>query len=97
MNTVEKILWARGILDIPEYATKEMIQQNFKQLQKQWHPDLAPDNSPHRHEMAVKINKAYAILMSYIERYQFSFTEDEIKKYYTAEEWWNSRFYDNRV
>ena len=95
MNTVEKITWAREILDIPDCATIGVIKENFKTRQKKWHPDLCREEQSHCHEMTIKINNAYTILMAYIARYEFSFTEDEIKKYCTAEEWWHNRFGDD--
>jgi DnaJ-class molecular chaperone len=97
MNTIEKIAWAREVLNIPKRATIDVIKQNFKQLQKKWHPDLCQEDSSHCHEMTIKINEAYKMLMTYIERYEFSFAEEEVKKYCTAEEWWNNRFGDGPV
>ncbi len=95
MNTLKKITWAREILEIPDHATIDLIQQNFKQLQKQWHPDLCQDKPTLCHQMTTKINEAYEIVMAYIKQYQYSFTEKEIKRYFTAEEWWQSRFGDD--
>ncbi len=97
MNTVEKIAWAREVLDIPERATLDAIKHNFKQLQKKWHPDLCQEDPSYCHEMTIKINNAYTILMTYIAQYKFSFAEDDVKKYCTAEEWWHNRFGDDPI
>jgi len=92
MNTIEKITWAREILDIPEQATLLTIKQNYKELQRKWHPDLCREKVSICHEMTIQLNEAYDIITTYIEQYSFSFAEDEVKKYYTGHEWWKSRF-----
>ena len=59
---------------------------------KKWHPDKHKENEKAT-LMSAKINKAYKIILEYIENYEYSFDEEEIRKRTeTPHEWWSSRF-----
>jgi curved DNA-binding protein CbpA len=91
-STVEKITWARNLLELPETATFDQINQNFKRLIKQWHPDRCSLNPEKCEEMAGVIIAANEILRDYCRQYKFSFSDEEIKKYLSHEEWWLEKF-----
>jgi hypothetical protein len=42
--------------------------------------------------MTRKIISAYQMIMDYCVHYQYSFSEDTVKKYQSPEDWWFERF-----
>lgn len=88
-KTIEE---ARNVLELPEEATMEEIVQAYKHLLKKWHPDVCLGDKEKCHTMTKKINKAYEVIMAYCEHYKYSFSEKEVKKYISPEEWWLDRF-----
>jgi hypothetical protein len=42
--------------------------------------------------MTAQLNAAYAVIRAYCNEYQFSFREQDIRKYMSKEEWWFERF-----
>lgn len=95
MNTFERVEKARIILELPEQATLKEIKKNHKRLLKKWHPDHCQEEPRQCQEMAIRINEAYSIICTYLEKYKFSFARDEVEKYSTDEEWWVNRFGDD--
>jgi DnaJ-class molecular chaperone len=92
MKTYQKISEARKVLGIPEQATLSEIKAKYRKLIKKWHPDINRENKDQCDEMTKKIVKSYAIILSYCKQYKISFSQEEVKKYLTEEEWWNDRF-----
>ncbi len=91
-STVEKITWARQILELPESATIQQIRENFRRLVSKWHPDKSIEKEPICHEMTEKIILANQIISDYCRQYKFSFSKEEIKKYISKKEWWYDKF-----
>jgi len=87
-----KINQAREILELPESATMNEIRRNHRRLLKIWHPDVGLADKKICHKMTMCIEDAFHILMEYCQRYKFSFSEKEVKKYISPEEWWLDRF-----
>jgi len=52
-----------AILGIPQNASKEEIKKAYKQLSKQYHPDV--NSSPDAEDKFKEINKAYEMLTKY--------------------------------
>ncbi|MCK5738827.1 J domain-containing protein, partial [bacterium] len=50
------------------------------------------DNPEKCHEMTQKLIAAYKVITTYCDKYRYSFTKEEIKKYLLAEDWWFERF-----
>jgi len=93
MNKFEEITWARTILGLPEKTTREQIRNSYRDLIKKWHPDTCSDKDARRcKEMTASINSAYKILSAYCDQYKVSFSEEEVTKYLSDEEWWFRRF-----
>jgi len=69
------ILKALAILDLPPFITKDDIKKRYKELAKEYHPDIAKDSSKF-----LEIKEAYKIIMEYIENFRYSFDEDELNK-----------------
>lgn len=95
MKKYDEITEARKILELPERASLEDIRKNYKTLLSKWHPDKCNEDSERSTEMTRKIIAAYKNLLAYCNQYKFSFTEEEIAKACSAEEWWFKRFGNN--
>jgi len=95
MKKYDEITEARKILELPEQATLQDIRENYRRLLNTWHPDKCTEGSARCTEMTRKIIAAYKELVAYCHQYAFSFTEEEINKTCTVEEWWFERFGNN--
>ena len=67
-------------MDVKPLSTIDEINKNYKKLTKKYHPDINNKNNK-----IIEINKAYEILKSYIKKYRFTFSEEEIKRQYPNE------------
>jgi hypothetical protein len=92
MGKYEEITKARKILELEEVATLKEIKDKYRELLKEWHPDLSKENEDVRREKTIEIIKAYRAIMSYCEGYKFSFSKEEVEKYVSPEEDWLKRF-----
>jgi DnaJ-class molecular chaperone len=92
MNKYQQITEARRVLELSEQATMEQIKSNYRHLIRKWHPDRCNENSKKCKEMTTKIIAAYRIINDYCKNYKFSFSEQEVRNYLSAEEWWFERF-----
>ena len=92
MKTYQKIAEARKVLGIPEQATLSEIKAKYIKLIKKWHPDINRENKDQCDEMTKKIVNSYAIILGYCKQYKISFSQEEVKKYLSEEEWWSDRF-----
>jgi len=77
MKIVEEIEWARRVLNLPPLSSIKDLKSIYKNLQKEFHPDIVGDNEHIR-----DINKAYNIIKVFIENYRFRFSQDEILSQY---------------
>jgi DnaJ-class molecular chaperone len=62
-------------LNLPSYVSLNEIKERYRELSKEYHPDINEENSK-----MVKINEAYSVLKSYAENFRFTFSEEEISK-----------------
>ena len=97
MNTYMKITVAREILELPEQATMAEIKGNYRKLIRQWHPDRCHQNQEACKEMSAKIIAAYRTIINFCNHYRFSFSQEEVRKYLTNQEWWTDRFGNDPV
>ncbi len=95
MSKYEEISEARQILEVPEKATMDAIKSNYRRLLARWHPDKCQENKETCAEMTRKIISAYRTIMDYCLHYQYSFSEDAVKRHRSPEEWWFDRFGDD--
>ncbi len=82
----KKIEWARRLLRLPPQATRDEIRRAYRSMSRRAHPDSqggAPD------EMT-DLNRAYRLLMDYVEHYNISFEPNEAGM--TGEQWWMHHF-----
>ncbi|MFH0785953.1 MAG: J domain-containing protein [Pseudomonadota bacterium] len=88
----QDIIEAKELLNLPDRASMEEIKSNFKNLINKWHPDKCKEDHEKCNEMTTKIIAAYKIVITYCNHYKYSFAEEEVRTYLSAEEWWNERF-----
>lgn len=92
MNRYQEITEARKILDLPETATMKSIKDSYRRLLREWHPDRCAENPATCIEMTRKIIAAHQTIMAYCQNYQYSFSEDAVRRHLSPEEWWFDRF-----
>jgi len=88
----QNIMEAKEVLNLPDRASMKEIKSNYRALINKWHPDKCKENHEQCNEMTRKINSAYDIIITYCNHYKYSFAEDEVRTYLSAEEWWFERF-----
>ena len=84
---------ARKLLGLGERASIGEIKTAYRQMCKQWHPDVLADEETANVKMK-DINAAYRLLLDYCEAYRFSFSAEEVESF-DPERWWYQRFGDN--
>jgi DnaJ-class molecular chaperone len=97
MNKYQQITEARNLLELPERASLEEIKANFRNLIRQWHPDISEETKEKCTEMTAKIIAAYAMVIDYCNHYRFSFSQEEVRLHFSAEEWWFERFGNDSI
>ncbi|MFW6323886.1 MAG: J domain-containing protein [Desulfovibrionales bacterium] len=97
MSLYEEITAARKILDLPETATKETVKSNYRRLLARWHPDTCKGDKEKCEEMTRRIIAAYRTIQEYIRTYEYSFSEDTVKRHRPPEDWWFERFGEDPV
>jgi len=72
---------ARKLLGLANEATLKEVKESYYRKAKEHHPDRCTNNKKieQEREMA-QINKAYKILLNYIEEYEFSFNKEDVEK-----------------
>jgi len=83
-SPLDEIKEALEILELPTLIQKEDIKKQYYFLAKKNHPDLGGDIV-----YMGKINRAYRLLMKYIEGFRYSFDEDEIVKQFPGADYAN--------
>jgi DnaJ-class molecular chaperone len=74
MGKYEEITKARQVLELHEFASLKEIKNKYRELLREWHPDLCRENEAIRKQKTIEIIKAYRIIMDYCEQYRFSFS-----------------------
>lgn len=73
------------------------IKSNYRRLLARWHPGICEEHKHACVEMTRRILFAYQTIMEYCLQYQYSFSEDTVKRHLSPEEWWFDRFGDDPV
>jgi len=73
---LEELEEALNTLGLPKLITESEIKKRYRDLAKEYHPDLPTGDSKKMQE----IQRAYEVLMDYIKRYRFSFDEEEFRR-----------------
>ncbi len=95
MNKYDKITEARKLLKLPEHASMQEIKAQYRELLSKWHPDKCSEDSDQCIEMTRKLIAAFEIIAEYCNHYRYSFTQEEVAKYLSGQEWWMNRFGDD--
>ena len=66
---------ALEILELPSFITKEDIRTQYRFLARKHHPDRGGDATKME-----EINRAYEILMKYIEDFRYTFDSNEVSR-----------------
>jgi len=74
-NPKDEIENALDILALPKLISKEDIKRQYYFLAKKYHPDIGG-----KAEKMEQLNRAYKILMKYIEEFRYTFDEEEVSK-----------------
>ncbi len=83
MTDIEnRINEALNILDLPTLVTKSDIKKRYRQLAREYHPDLSSGSD----KSMESINRAYELLMEYIESFRYTFDREEIARQYPGAE-----------
>jgi len=91
----EQIGVARKTLELSKFATMGEIKAHYKARISKWHPDVCREEKDVCEKMAKKINDAYRCIMEYCAQYQYSFSEETVKRHRSPEQWWAERFGDD--
>jgi len=81
LSNFEEIDKARKLLGLSREATLSEIKDAYRRKAIKYHPDKQkPEKTKEHSQKMTQINKAYKILMDYVEKYRFCFSEEEVKK-----------------
>jgi len=90
--SASKINEARKILGLADRASLKEIKEAFWSQTRKWHPDKCKKKDKNIcHEKMKEINKAYKVIMSYVENYNYSFNDETVWED-NPEERWKKRF-----
>lgn len=77
----EEIDQARKTLGLGEKADLTEIKQAHRRLAKEWHPDKRrKGDQAESHEKMKEINRAYKVIMKYIDNYRYDFIERKVSE-----------------
>ncbi|MGA2914371.1 MAG: J domain-containing protein [Methanoregula sp.] len=90
---------AAKVLGITGRVSLNGIHTRFRELVKEWHPDVSQHNSDLSHVTFIRIKEAYDILVEYGMNYELSFRAEDIREGtdYNSREFWMSRFGDDPI
>jgi len=86
MARFEEIDKARKLLGLRDRATVEEIKQAYREMAFRYHPDVKTQVGAEDDDMMKQLNRAYELLLDYVNRYSYSFTEEDVIECYPDEE-----------
>lgn len=81
-----EIAWARQVLGLPEEVTRKEIQAAYRRKGRKLHPDTAAVHS----DGMTELNRAYRLLMDYVDAYKIHLSPSEAGM--NDEDWWMYHF-----
>jgi DnaJ-class molecular chaperone len=86
--TFVEVNQARTVLGLGEKADLAEIKKAHRRLAKEWHPDKCRQGERVEcHEKMKEINRAYKVIMKYIESYRYDFAERKVSEDDPAVRW----------
>jgi len=84
MSNFSEIDEARRFLGLYETATLKRIKSAYRHLSRRYHPDRHGSESE---ETMKRLNRAYKLLMDYVNDYEYSFKEEDVARAYPHAEY----------
>lgn len=79
--TFDEIDRARKLLGLGEDATLGDIKEAYRRKAKKFHPDgKEPGRKKDCEKRMVQINRAYGVILNYIEQYEISFRKEDVDR-----------------
>ncbi len=90
---------AAAVFGFTEGASLNAVHTRFRELAKEWHPDVSQHDPGFSHDTFIRIKEAYGVLVDYCMNFEISFRNEEIRKGagYDSKEFWMSRFGDDPI
>jgi len=90
---------ARPTMTVPEAAGINGIHNRFRELAKEWHPDVSCSDPALSHDTFIRIKEAYDILTDYCMNYELSFRKEDIRHGTgcDSKEFWMNHFGDDPI
>jgi DnaJ-class molecular chaperone len=83
---------ARRVLGLPDRVSLRQVRERYRELSRQWHPDICRESPEICKEKQAEINLAYDTLMDYCNNYQYSLREEDVELYAGGEDFWWRHF-----
>lgn len=80
MIIYDRLQDALKVLELPVLISLKEVRSRYRVLAKKYHPDRCNDK-----EAMQKINEAYKLIITYMETYKFTFSEEEVAKQFPEE------------
>jgi len=78
--SVDKLIEAATLLELGTQTNLHEIRAHYHTLLKKWHPDTSHSTPEESHQMTVRLNEAYDLLVDYCMNYTFSFRPEDLKE-----------------
>jgi len=90
---------AASVLGITGRASLNAVHARYRELAKEWHPDVSTHDPDRSHTTFIRIKEAYDILVEYGMNYELSFLAEDIRKGtgYDSQEFWMNRFGEDPI
>lgn len=87
------------VLSLPDRASLNEIHARYRDLVREWHPDVSMHDPHQSHEMFIRVREAYMVLAGYCMNYRISFRPEDIRadSGYDSQEFWMNRFGDDPI
>jgi DnaJ-class molecular chaperone len=84
ISAKDELQKALEFLSLPTLVTKKDVQKQYRFLAKKFHPDVGGSA-----ETMEQLNRAYELLMKYIEEFRYTFDDEEISKQFPGVDYVN--------
>jgi DnaJ-class molecular chaperone len=98
MANFDEIEEARNLLGLGETASLKEIKKAYRTLAHHHHPDKLGGGNSTESEAMKRLNRAYKLLMDYINEYKYSFKAEDVAGAYPREEYlrtFKEKWYDS--